>query len=89
MADGWGQGRPVPAVVEPDGRAREAWGYLGLYGALLPAWDLVRPRMARDIYDEEVRAVRDATPDPRAARDYYAHNWVWMGLALWNGLATP
>ncbi len=89
LADSWGQGRPVPAVLEPDGRPREAWGYLGLYGALLPAWDLVRPRVTRDIYDEEVRAVRDATPDPRAARDYYAHNWVWMGLALWNGLAAP
>ncbi len=89
LADTWSRGRPIPAVRDAEGRPREPWGYLGLYGALLPAWALVRPSIATDIYTEELRAVRDATPDPRAARDYYAHNWVWMGLALWNGLATP
>jgi endoglucanase len=89
LADQWTSGRAIPAVIAPDGSARESWGYLGLYGALLPAWAAVRPRAVDAIYADEVRAVREGTPNPRDARDYYAHNWVWMGLALWGGLATP
>jgi endoglucanase len=89
LADSWSERRPIPAVHHPDGTAREPWGYLGLYGALLPAWSLLRPVRAGQIYAEEVQPVREGTPDPRAARDYYAHNWVWMGLALWSGLARP
>jgi endo-1,4-beta-D-glucanase Y len=89
LADGWHEGRPIPAVHHPDGTAREPWGYLGLYGALLPAWGILRPGRAGEIYAEEVQPVQEGTPDPRAARDYYAHNWVWMGLALWSGLARP
>ena len=23
------------------------------------------------------------------ARDYYGQNWIWFGLALWAGVATP
>jgi endo-1,4-beta-D-glucanase Y len=89
LADRWTQGQAIPAVILPDGTPKETWGYLGLYGALLPAWATIRPRAVGPVYAEEVRAVREAEPNPRDARDYYAHNWVWMGLALWGGLATP
>lgn len=89
LADRWDGTHPIAAVQDRDGNIREHWGYLGMYGALLPAWALARPQQAQAIYQEEIRAVREGTPDPRAARDYYAHNWVWMGLALWNGLAAP
>lgn len=89
LADGWAVETPIPAVIGPEGRPRETWGYLGLYGALLPVWALERPRRAEAIYLEEIRGARDAPPDPSHTRDYYAHNWVWFGLALWSGLATP
>jgi endoglucanase len=89
LADRWAGGTPIPAIIEFDGRPRETWDYLGLYGALLPAWAEVRPALVEQLYREEVRPAREAGQDPNTARDYYAHNWVWLGLALWSGLATP
>ncbi len=85
LADRWRTEKAIPAVILPDGSARHTWGYLGLYGALLPAWALVRPLDVEELYRAEIRAVQD----PAVARDYYAHNWVWFGLALWSGLALP
>lgn len=85
LADRWRTDRMIPAVIKPDGTAREPWSYLGLYGALLPAWAEVRPADVDALYLAEIRAAQD----PAVARDYYAHNWVWFGLALWSGLARP
>ena len=89
FADRWVVSGPLPAVIAPDGAPRETWSYLGLYGALLPAWASVRPAIVDGLYVQEVRGRREAAVTPSTARDYYAHNWVWFGLALWTGLATP
>lgn len=89
LADGWAPERPVPARIDATGRPREPWGYAGLVGALLPGWALERPGQAQAIWLQEVRSVRDAPGGGAKERDYYAHNWVWFGLALWSGLATP
>ncbi len=85
LADRWRTERTIPAVILPDGTPRHTWGYLGLYGALLPAWAEVRPLDVEELFRAEIRAAQD----PAVARDYYAHNWVWFGLALWSGLARP
>jgi endoglucanase len=85
LADRWQTDHVIPAVILPDGSPQHPWGYLGLYGALLPAWAEVRPKEVDALFRAEVRA----TEDPAVARDYYAHNWVWLGLALWSGLAHP
>ncbi|MFN7143145.1 MAG: glycosyl hydrolase family 8 [Myxococcota bacterium] len=85
LLDRWKADRTIPAVILPDGSARHTWSYLGLYGALLPAWAVVRPNEVDELFVAEVRGSRD----PASARDYYAHNWVWFGLALWSGLARP
>ena len=85
LADRWRKESAIPAVIQPDGTARHTWGYLGLYGALLPAWAEVRPGDVDALFVAEVRGTRD----PASARDYYAHNWVWFGMALWSGLARP
>jgi endo-1,4-beta-D-glucanase Y len=85
LADRWRAERTIPAVILPNGAARHTWGYLGLYGALLPAWAEVRPADVEELFRAEIRAAQD----PAVARDYYAHNWVWFGLALWSGLARP
>jgi endoglucanase len=85
LADRWKVEKKIPAVILPDGTPRQPWGYLGMYGALLPAWAQVRPGDVDQLFDAELRA----SDDPAVARDYYAHNWVWFGLALWSGLAAP
>lgn len=85
LADRWRAERTIPAVIFPDGSPRYTWGYLGLYGALLPAWAEMRPGDVEELFRAEIRAAQD----PAVKHDYYAHNWVWFGLALWSGLARP
>jgi endo-1,4-beta-D-glucanase Y len=78
----------LPAVFAPDGRARVGWEYVGLYGALLPAWDLVSPRAAEQAWIASI-APRRASHGWGEANDYYGQNWVWMGEALRSGVAFP
>ncbi|MEO0601959.1 MAG: glycosyl hydrolase family 8 [Myxococcota bacterium] len=73
----------IPAVIEPDGTAGREHTYLGLYGALLPAWGVTFPADAEMLYNDVIRPVRTASGWGQAD-DYYAHNWVWFGLALWS-----
>lgn len=73
----------IPAVVEPDGSPGRDHPYLGLYGALLPAWGEAFPADAEMLYNDVIRPVRTAS-GWGSADDYYAHNWVWFGLALWG-----
>lgn len=84
----WSADGAVPAILDPSGNAAVEWSYLGAYGAYLPAWALVAPEDARRLYRREIRPKRAGGAWGRAD-DYYAQNWVWFGLALWSGLATP
>ncbi len=77
----------LPAVYASDGRARVAWDYVGLYGALLPAWELHVPRAADAAW--EALGERRGAHGWGEPTDYYGQNWVWMGQALRVGLARP
>jgi hypothetical protein len=71
-----------------DGSAASDSEYLGLYGALLPAWSVARPEDVDGLYSRHIKPARArhgwGEPD-----DYYSQNWVWLGLALWSGQAQP
>ena len=78
----------LPGVIPLSGGTLGGDPYLGRYGALLPALDLMRPGAATRLYG---RAIAPVTT-PRGwgdADDYYAQNWVWLGMALWTGVARP
>ena len=78
----------IPGVIGADGSAKVAWAYPGMYGALLPAWAIRRPAAAKRIWREELAPLRQehgwGDPD-----DYYGQNWIWFGLALWQGKERP
>ena len=82
-AHGW-----LPALAHADGSAAADYPHLALYGALLPAWAIDSPGAAEQLYTATIAPTRgrDGWADDR---DYYAQNWVWFGLALWTGLASP
>jgi len=88
LARPWRETGWIPGIIEPDGTPSVEWSYLGLYGALLPAWGLARPPDANELYVREIARARKRRTwgDPD---DYYAQNWVWFGLALWTGRAAP
>jgi len=84
----WRSTGRVPSVIAPGGTPVSEDEYLGLYGALLPAWAQSRPDDVDRLYTEEIEPLRSGTGWGRED-DYYGQNWVWFGLALWGRLAVP
>ncbi len=82
-AQGW-----IPAVMDRHGEARVEYPYLGLYGALVPAWGIRKADLAEALYQAEVAPNRSPWGWGDRA-DYYTQNWTWLGLALWCGAARP
>lgn len=78
----------LPAVIGPDGGGRVEWEYPGMYGALLPAWGLRRPALARRVLAEKLEPLR-GDHGWGDADDYYGQNWIWFGLALWQMKERP
>ncbi len=89
LGRGWRRSGLIPARMRVDGEPMEAYEHPALYGALLPAWGLVRPEDAPALYANELMPLRSAH-GYGGAREYYGQNWVWLGIALWSGQAfTP
>ena len=69
---------------------RPDWRRRVVYGALLPAWAIGSSSAAEQLYTTAIAPTRGPNgwgePDDY---DYYAQNWIWFGLALWTGLASP
>jgi endoglucanase len=78
----------IPGVIGADGAAQVDWAYPGMLGALLPAWAIRRPAAAKRMWREELAPLRaqHGWGDPD---DYYGQNWIWFGLALWQGKERP
>jgi len=83
----WRQHNWLPAVAHADGSPAVEYGHLALTGALLPAWGLLDPDAAADLYTSDIAPTLgpDGWDDPA---DYYAQNWTWFGIALWTGVAV-
>ncbi len=78
----------IPAVMTADGTPTVDYPYLGLYGALLPAWEQAGDDRATALYRAAIAPARTAWGWGEKA-DYYSQNWTWLGLALWCGAARP
>lgn len=88
LSDRWTLERKIPAVIAPGGRGRVDWEYGGMYGAMLPAWALVRKGTADALWSDVIvpsRAAHGWGPET----DYYGQNWIWLGYALWQGKMGP
>ena len=82
----WREEGSLPAVILKDGSAGRPYAFLGMYGALLPAWKLTHPEDAQRLVEDVIQAAR-TSGGWGSERDYYGQNWVWFGLALESGLA--
>ncbi len=88
LADQWRADGRLSAVMGPSGEDRVSYEYQGLYGAMLPAWALVRRARADALWQGELAPTRDVHGWGDAA-DYYGQNWIWLGYALWQGQMGP
>lgn len=84
----WKRDGVIYSQLEPDGRAASDADYLGLYGALLPAWALSRPEDVNALYEQHIEPERQRHGWGERD-DYYSQNWVWFGLSLWSEYAQP
>ncbi len=84
----WRKSGRIAARLDAEGQPAADYEHLGLYGSLLPAWALARPDDVLDLYTQHIApSWQRGTWGDR--QDYYAQNLVWMGIALWTGLARP
>lgn len=88
LADQWRADGRLPAVMGPRGEDRVTYDYQGLYGAMLPAWALVRRSRAESLWQRDIAPSRTGTGWGDAT-DYYGQNWIWLGYALWQGQMGP
>lgn len=91
LAERYGQDGRLGAIVDGTGAALVPYGSPALYGSLLAAWSEVHPTAATHVFEQEIEALAG----PRglggwgAPDDYYGHNWTWLGVAFWTGVALP
>lgn len=88
LGNTWRDRGQIPAEIGPGLQPLQDHDYLGAYGALLPAWQQIRPRDAEQLYARHLAPVAGRGGWGRP-EDYYAQNWVWFGIALWNRTAVP
>lgn len=88
LGTNWRRDGRIVSQLDTDGSPVTEHDYLGLYGALLPAWALARPEDVNALYTRHIEPQR-ARHGWGDAEDYYSNNWVWLGIALWNGIAAP
>jgi len=88
LGETWRRTGRVPSKIAPGGQPVTDKDYVGMYGAMIPAWYHVRPDDAHRLYRQNVESMRSGTGWGRED-DYYAQNWVWFGIALWSRLAIP
>lgn len=78
----------LPAVWQGDGKPAVTYTSLALYGACLPVFQWIEPRIATSMLEKCLRPTyQDGLWHPRD--DYYGQNWAWFGLALASGLPWP
>lgn len=84
----WTDSGAIRARLTPAGEPLVPWSWLGTYGALLPVWQVTHPADVDALYTKEIvpKQTRTGWGEPD---DYFAHNWIWFGLALWSDLARP
>jgi endoglucanase len=89
----WLEDRHLPESFSAAGTIRSGKSYAGMYGAVLPALELVLPGCVgsheASLLFQELLRMRQETGSWGYPGDYYAPNWVWFGVALWSGVAKP
>ena len=81
----WKLRRELPARISADGIPLVTHDYAGLYAAYLPALGLVEPDEAKRMFQTKILSqYHDGIwGNPT---DYYAQNWCWFGLYLYDKL---
>jgi len=84
----WKVRQELPAVITWAGVPRESWRSLGMYGAFLPALAVLDPAQAWLLFQKGIAPTyKDGYWGE--SDDYYAQNWVWLGLALSSERPAP
>lgn len=83
LARAWTQDHRLAASYHRDGTAAAGYESPAMYGGAMGYFTVVRPDLARQVYDRKLLPLYD--PDTEGVTGplgYYDSNWVWFGMAL-------
>lgn len=77
----------LPASFRHDGSVANGAESPAVYGGIIGAVAARDPALAKDLYEQKLVFLYDpGTNDWKKTPGYYDSNWVWFGIALYNGL---
>jgi len=86
LADEWRSKGAIASVYAHDGKVVSDNEVAESYGTALAYFDVVKPELATDIYDQKIKTLYDQNTNTwNQPITYYAANWVWFGIALHEG----
>ncbi|MBC7971149.1 MAG: glycosyl hydrolase, partial [Verrucomicrobia bacterium] len=84
----WRSQQKIPAQIDLQGKPVVAYEALSQYGALYPAFRLIDPPLAEEIYQKKIMPqYRSGIWENNSA--YYTQNLVWLGLIPSSALSAP
>lgn len=87
LQEHWQKTGYLPAELDTETWTGPDQEHPGLYGVLLPAWGVTNAHDAATLFQVEL-APRKNHCGWADEKDAHGNSWTWMGVALWQGLAT-
>lgn len=85
LAKEWQDKRTLYSTYGHDGTIIKQDEALETYGTALAYFQVVKPDMAQQVYDEKIKVLYDQNTNAwKQPLTYYASNWVWFGIGLYE-----
>jgi endoglucanase len=85
LNDRWEKENKIVATYSHDGKPLVDYESNSMYGGIIPYFKYIQPKAGQEIYAQKLMSLYNAdTEDYKLDIGYYAQNWVWFGIALYN-----
>ena len=86
LSDEWKANGKIFSTYKHDGTKVTDYESLSMYGGTLPFFVMMEPGIANDIYYTKLASQYDQDLEEfKEDIGYYASNWVWFGIAFYEG----
>jgi len=85
LGEKWKNDSKIQSIYSHDGQVVTGDEVVESYGTSLSYFSLTDPGAAEDIYNQKIKVLYDQNTNGWSTDlTYYADNWVWFGIALYN-----
>jgi endoglucanase len=81
----WQEKGAIYSTYSHDGNTIKTDEVTEMYATALSYFAVVKPDVAKDVYDKKIKTLYDQNTNSWAREmTYYGDNWAWMGIALYD-----